>query len=36
MRILLLAVLICGASGAGAQELAPATKAETLLYAHMG
>ena len=37
MRILLLAVLICGgASGAGAQELPPATKAETLLYAHMG
>ena len=37
MRILLLAVLICGgAPGAGAQELAPATKAETLLYAHMG
>lgn len=37
MRNLLLAVLIGGgASGAGAQELAPATKAETLLYAHMG
>lgn len=36
MRNLLLAVLIGGVSGAGAQELAPATKAETLLYAHMG
>lgn len=37
MRILLLAVLLGGpAYGARAQELAPATKAETLLYAHMG
>ncbi|MDO8805135.1 MAG: ABC transporter substrate-binding protein [Elusimicrobiota bacterium] len=37
MRTLLLAVLLGGgASGARAQELAPATKAETLLYAHMG
>ncbi len=37
MRTLLLALIIGGcARAAGAQELVPATKAETLLYAHMG